>query len=506
MLTWMTMVMTRIGINEKSLKTNIMRKKLLYGLALTLVAFTSACSHDSENGRSEMPSKEFTYQLQLKADINGFDNGTTRAVYSWPDNAELYLQFMVGSERIAGKASYDSSTMQWTVTTNKKINADTDGDCEAFYIVNASGTSSQAVILNERSIIYQDTDGSFTFTEDEVMSVKLMLYPRTGRVRFQGIASTKFGVSGLTYHSKYDITSNTFSTTSSKLSSSFDNDGDTDYFYAMFSDNEKRQLTVDGMGKGVYLRSFGERVLSAGESGYITLPSSDNIPAGWTLVNTDNMQEITLPTVSSVEISKLRSHFATATATVTTLGNGTLSEVGFIYSTDSNPSLDNGTKIAVGRNATIESRLASLKAQTTYYIKAYAINERGISYGSIVHFTTLSEEEDGTGFGREDYGEDEDLNGESSSEGTITQEGYGDDVDLNNSSSSSGTIGKDDYGNDEDLNNTSSSSGTISKDGYGNDEDLNNTSSSSGTISKNNFDNDENWNQLKNITIKNKEL
>ncbi len=471
-----------------------MKKNFIYyTIVMALSLIISACSNDPEPVVGMKEQQAYTYILNLDVQINDFEQSMTRSAYTWPDGSTLYLQFYVGTNRILGTASYNKSTSQWTITTSQEITADTDGDCEAYYFVNAGGTTSQSITLNAQSIIYQDTEGSFTLTEDRVMSVKLQLSPRTGRVRFKGSASSKFGITGLTYNTSYNISTNTFSTSTSKLSSSFDKEGDTGYFYVTFTDAANRQLTVDGTGKGAFIRSFGEGVLAVGQSGYITLPSADNIPTGWTLINIDNQKEITLSTVSTVDISKVRSHFATATATVSSLGNGTLSEVGFIYSTNSNPSITNGTKVACGKTATIEARLASLTAKTTYYIKAYAINERGTAFGNITQFTTLSEEEDGTGFGREDYGEDEDLNGNSSSEGTITKEGYGDDEDLNNSSSSSGTIGKDGYGNDEDLNNTSSSSGTIGKDGYGSDDDLNNTSSSNGTINKSGFDNDENW-------------
>lgn len=471
-----------------------MKKNYVYIILAVLTVMTVACSHDEGNSANQEQGQKYTYPLCLEVAFNSFEQGITRSDYSWPAMSQIYLQFHIGNSLVQGTATYSQATELWTVTTSQQIAADTDGDCEAYYFVNASGTTSQAVTLTAKSVVYQDTEGSFTFTEDNVMSVKILLSPRTGRVRFKGKASEKFGISGLTYHTSYNIANNTFATSSTKLSSTFDKAGDTDYYYVYFSDSDKRQLTVDGTGKGVFMRSFGETVLTAGQSGYITLPSADNIPTGWTLINTDNKKEITLPTVSAVDISKLRSHFATATASVTSLGNGTLSEVGFIYSTSSDPTPVNGTKVACGKATTIEARLASLTAKTTYYIKAYAINERGTTYGNVVQFTTLSEEEDGTGFGREDFSEDENLNDHSSSSGTIGKDGYGDDEDLNNTSSSSGTVKKNGYDDEEDLNNVSSSSGTIGKDGYSNDEDLNNASSSNGTIKKDSFNNDENWN------------
>ena len=449
------------------------RKNIFYAVLAVLFLIMTACSNESDSSEDQKVSQLYTYRLHLDAAVSGFGQGITRSAYTWDDGSQIYLQFHVGSGLIHGTAKYSQSTGLWTITTNQQIAVDTDGDCEAFYFVNASGTSSQAVTLNSQSIIYQDIEGSFIFTEDKVMSVKILLSPRTGRVRFKGNASSKFGVSGLSYHTGYNFATNTFTTNNAKLSSSFDKEGDTGYYYVCFSDAAKRQLTVDGIGKGVYVRNFGEDVLLAGQSGYISLPSVDNLLVGWTLINTDNNQEITLPTVSVTEISKLRSRFATATANVSNLGNGTLNEVGFIYSTNSDLILANSTKVVCGKSSTIEARLVSLTAKTTYYIKAYAINERGTTYGSVANFTTISEEEDGTGFEREDFAEDEDLNNNSSSKGTINKEGYDEDEDLNNNSSSKGTINKEGYDNDEDLNNSSSSNGTINKGGFENDENWN---------------------------------
>ncbi len=341
-------------------------KKPFFNIILAAVGMMmAACSQDSTISSEQNQPQSYTYSLQLDAVVNGFGQGTTRSTYTWTNGTQIYLQFHVGENRIQGTAKYNQATGQWTVTTSQQIAADTDGDCEAYYFVNASGTSSQAVTLNAQSIIYQDLEGSFTFTEDQVMSVKVLLSPRTGRVRFKGKASTKFSVSGLSFHTGYNLASNSFTTNSAKLSSAFDEEGDTDYYYVYFTEVNKRQLSVDGIGKGAFLRSFDETVLSVGQSGYITLPAADNIPIGWTLINTDNQKEITLPTVSAVDVSKLRSNFATATDSVTSLGNGTLSEVGFIYSTNSDPTPVNGTKVACGKYATIEARLASLTTKTT---------------------------------------------------------------------------------------------------------------------------------------------
>ena len=229
-----------------------MKKNFIYyTIVMALSLIISACSNDPEPVVGMKEQQAYTYILNLDVQINDFEQSITRSAYEWTDGTQLYLQFMVGTNRIQGTAKYIKTADQWTITTSQSIAADTDGDCEAYYFVNASGTSSQAVTLTASSSIYQDLEGSFTFTEDQVMSVKLQLSPRTGRVRFKGKASAKFGVTGLTYNTGYNLSTNTFTTSSNKISSSFDKEGDTGYFYVTFTDAANRQLTVDGKAKAL---------------------------------------------------------------------------------------------------------------------------------------------------------------------------------------------------------------------------------------------------------------
>ena len=446
-------------------------------LASVAAILSIACTHDTEgssDGDLQTPTDRFTYRLSLHADVEGYGNNATRSAYTWPDGASLYLQFNVGNSCISGTAVYNQAADEWTMTTSIAIGSDTDGDCEAYYFLNeTSGTTANQIKLGATAAIYQDTLGSFYMTEDDVMIVKLALTPRTGRIRFKGKPGTTYVVSGLSCYTAYDIKENRFTQEKTTLSIRTDASGDTDYHYLFFTDATQRQMVVRGEGKGAYLRNFNPEVLATGKSGFIRLPSAGDVPTHWTLVNTDNLEAITLPSVSAVTVSKLRSHYATAEAAVTDLGNGTIIETGLIYSTDSNPTEANGIKVECGRSATLSARLSGLNAQTTYFILAYARNECGTVLGSAVSFTTLSEEEDGSSFGKEGYGDDDDLNDDNTIGGDIGKDGYGDDDNLNDSHSAGGNIGKDDYGDDDNLNDSHSAGGGIDKSGFDDDENWN---------------------------------
>ncbi|MGN0086187.1 MAG: hypothetical protein ACI353_01560 [Alloprevotella sp.] len=110
---------------------------------------------------------------------------------------------------------------------------------------------------------------------------------------------------------------------------------------------------------------------------------------------------ITLPTLSAITLGVLRSTTAELTATVTSAGNGVLKETGLVYSTSPNPTLSSD-RVTTGKGMTIHTSLRRLSPQTTYYVRAYATNERGTGYSSEFSFTT-TDNLDETVIDGEDY-------------------------------------------------------------------------------------------------------
>lgn len=67
-----------------------------------------------------------------------------------------------------------------------------------------------------------------------------------------------------------------------------------------------------------------------------------------------------------------------------------ITERGFVYSTSENPTIEDGTKVVSNKidGDNFTSTINGLTAETTYYVKAYAINKGGIGYGNQTSFTT----------------------------------------------------------------------------------------------------------------------
>ena len=75
---------------------------------------------------------------------------------------------------------------------------------------------------------------------------------------------------------------------------------------------------------------------------------------------------------------------------ITSDGNATVTERGVCYSTTQNPTTTSPKLIMGSGTGSFSNSLAGLSANTTYYIRAYAINNQGTAYGSQVSATTAA--------------------------------------------------------------------------------------------------------------------
>ena len=69
-------------------------------------------------------------------------------------------------------------------------------------------------------------------------------------------------------------------------------------------------------------------------------------------------------------------------------GGASVTERGVVYGTNQNPTIEDN-KVASGTGlGEFNNALTDLQTTTTYYVRAYAINEKGTAYGEEVSFTT----------------------------------------------------------------------------------------------------------------------
>ncbi len=99
-----------------------------------------------------------------------------------------------------------------------------------------------------------------------------------------------------------------------------------------------------------------------------------------------------LPVVSTKEITEITANSAVSGGTITEQGGSEISERGIVWSTSSEPTIDNKSGITSDGNGTgsYTSNLTSLSSGVEYFVRAYATNSYGTSYGNELSFTTTS--------------------------------------------------------------------------------------------------------------------
>ena len=99
-------------------------------------------------------------------------------------------------------------------------------------------------------------------------------------------------------------------------------------------------------------------------------------------------EPIILPTVTTAEVTNITSNSATCGGNVTSDGNATVTSRGVCWSTSPNPTIDDNKTTDGSGTGSYTSNLSNLSENTTYYVRAYATNEKGTSYGEQKSFTT----------------------------------------------------------------------------------------------------------------------
>lgn len=94
--------------------------------------------------------------------------------------------------------------------------------------------------------------------------------------------------------------------------------------------------------------------------------------------------------VETSQVTNVTSSSATAGGIVTFDGNSTVIERGVCWGRNTNPDVGSNHLNSGTGMGSFTCNITDLEPATTYYVRAYAINSTGISYGAQVTFTTLT--------------------------------------------------------------------------------------------------------------------
>ena len=98
---------------------------------------------------------------------------------------------------------------------------------------------------------------------------------------------------------------------------------------------------------------------------------------------------VTRPTSVTGSITSKTHHSASVTGYVSDDGGATVTDRGIVFATYSNPTTaSNKVSAGSGSKGTYTCQLENLSPSTTYYVRSYAVNRKGTSYGEQKTFTT----------------------------------------------------------------------------------------------------------------------
>ena len=146
---------------------------------------------------------------------------------------------------------------------------------------------------------------------------------------------------------------------------------------------------------------------------------------------TETIEDVNLPQIETFEVTDINIFSIKMGCRIIDQGDSEISEIGLVIDTISQPQLDknfNKFNFPINETGAYETTVTGLPEEvTTYYIRAYAINEQGIGYGNEVQFSTLgnktfhgpvnlSSQEEVIEFGAKKYNT---INGHLKIEGTV---------------------------------------------------------------------------------------
>jgi uncharacterized protein (TIGR02145 family) len=147
--------------------------------------------------------------------------------------------------------------------------------------------------------------------------------------------------------------------------------------------------TTDGTGTTTFTSFI--TGLSASVTYYVRAYATNSTGTGYgnqetfTTSTTSN----TLPVVTSTSVTRLTTVQATFNAEVNSQGGGTVTERGAVWNTGGNPTVNSNRVPSGSGTGVYTATITGLSLNSNYYVRAYAINNFGISYGVEIPYTNL---------------------------------------------------------------------------------------------------------------------
>jgi len=147
--------------------------------------------------------------------------------------------------------------------------------------------------------------------------------------------------------------------------------------------------TTDGTGIGTFSSSISG--LTSGVTYYVKAYATNSVGTKYGPEITVNTAQAVATLASTTAASSIGATTATSGGNITYNGGATVTVSGLVWSTSSNPTIALTTKTSNGSaTGTFTSNITGLTPGTLYYVRSYATNNVGTSYGAETSFTTLN--------------------------------------------------------------------------------------------------------------------
>jgi uncharacterized repeat protein (TIGR02543 family) len=151
-------------------------------------------------------------------------------------------------------------------------------------------------------------------------------------------------------------------------------------------------IRIDGMlaAEGAYVKVAGVPKAIDEYDTESTDPNYWVYKNGNSIVSIKKVAITVLPTVVTGAVTGVTDSTAVLSGSISSDGGGEISEYGFAWGSDENPTILSDHKAAgTGGSSGFTASLTGLIANTNYHVRAYAKNSAGTSYGADVSFTTF---------------------------------------------------------------------------------------------------------------------
>ena len=240
----------------------------------------------------QLPAGWVSARGRMDLSVKTFDGeaAQTRAeeTDTWAEGDKIYFMIEVGQTKTPVVAVYSKTFSVWSFSYDASAAIPASGTMKACYLEGTTSSDYTGAELKENGLVYIDPKASYTYSGGE-FTVKVSLKPSYVRMRFAGTEGQVVAFGGLSRVTSFDATAYTFEQTAVETvletsDTAVDGKYYTPYVYGYLNADNKIYIFTDG---NTYGRTITVGSLSAGESAWMTMPSGNYIPKGWSWADVD---------------------------------------------------------------------------------------------------------------------------------------------------------------------------------------------------------------------------